>query len=87
MSLQLGSKLLKDFGVMSDDVNFLSQLVRESMELQAQEALSKNDAREFDITKPFQVNTYRLGNLTIWLAGHKNGRVWDFLYYTVTDFS
>ncbi|XP_073267440.1 K(+) efflux antiporter 3, chloroplastic isoform X2 [Populus alba] len=55
MSLQLGSKLLKDFGVMSDDVNFLSQLFRDSMELQAQEALSKNDAREFDITKPLQV--------------------------------
>ncbi|KAF9675746.1 hypothetical protein SADUNF_Sadunf09G0064900 [Salix dunnii] len=55
MSLQLGSKLLKDFGVMSDDVNFLSQLVRDSMELQAQEALSKNDAREFDTTKPLQV--------------------------------
>uniref|UniRef100_A0A6N2L2X3 RCK N-terminal domain-containing protein n=1 Tax=Salix viminalis TaxID=40686 RepID=A0A6N2L2X3_SALVM len=55
MSLQLGSKLLKDFGVMSDDVNFLSQLVRNSMELQAQEALSKNDAREFDTAKPLQV--------------------------------
>lgn len=60
MSLQLGSKLLKDFGVMSDDVNFLSQLFRDSMELQAQEALSKNDAREFDITKPLQV---RVGDL------------------------
>ncbi|KAJ6409396.1 hypothetical protein OIU84_008986 [Salix udensis] len=55
MSLQLGSKLLKDFGVMSDDVNFLSQLVRNSMELQAQEALSKNDAREFDTAKPLQL--------------------------------
>ncbi|KAJ6716423.1 K(+) EFFLUX ANTIPORTER 3 CHLOROPLASTIC [Salix koriyanagi] len=55
MSLQLGSKLLKDFGVMSDDVNFLSQLVRDSMELQAQEALSKNDAQEFDTAKPLQV--------------------------------
>ncbi|KAK1439989.1 hypothetical protein QVD17_05814 [Tagetes erecta] len=34
-SLQLGSRLLKGLGVMSDDVNFLSQLVRDSMELQA----------------------------------------------------
>ncbi|KAJ0010122.1 hypothetical protein Pint_33523 [Pistacia integerrima] len=54
-SLQLGSKLLKGFGVMSDDVSFLSQLVRDSMELQAQEALGKTDGREFDVMKPLQV--------------------------------
>lgn len=54
-SLQLGSKLLKGLGVMSDDVNFLSQLVRDSMELQAQEALSKTEDRELDIMKPLQV--------------------------------
>ena len=36
-SLHLGSKLLKGLGVMSDDVAFLSQLIRDSMELQAQE--------------------------------------------------
>ncbi|XP_044490612.1 K(+) efflux antiporter 3, chloroplastic [Mangifera indica] len=54
-SLQLGSKLLKGFGVMSDDVSFISQLVRDSMELQAQEALSKTDDREFDVMKPLQV--------------------------------
>lgn len=40
---------------MSDDVSFLSQLVRDSMELQAQEALSKTDSREFNIMKPLQV--------------------------------
>ncbi|KAB1206734.1 K(+) efflux antiporter 3, chloroplastic [Morella rubra] len=54
-SLQLGSKLLQGLGVMSDDVSFLSQLVRDSMELQAQEALSKTDGREFNIMKPLQV--------------------------------
>ncbi|KAF3435851.1 hypothetical protein FNV43_RR22943 [Rhamnella rubrinervis] len=54
-SLQLGSKLLKGLGVMSDDVNFLSQLVRDSMELQAQEALTKSDDQDIDIMKPLQV--------------------------------
>lgn len=41
---------------MSDDVTFLSELVRDSMELQAQEELSKTDDREFDIMKPLQVH-------------------------------
>ncbi|XP_057976818.1 K(+) efflux antiporter 3, chloroplastic isoform X2 [Malania oleifera] len=54
-SLQLGSKLLKGLGAMSDDVNFLSQLIRDSMELQAQEALNKTDDRERDVMKPMQV--------------------------------
>ncbi|XP_065626141.1 K(+) efflux antiporter 3, chloroplastic isoform X5 [Quercus suber] len=54
-SLQLGSKLLKGLGLMSDDVNFLSQLFRDSMELQAQEELSKSDDREYEIMKPLQV--------------------------------
>lgn len=54
-SLQLGSKLLKGFGVMSDDVTFLRQLVRNSMEIQAQEVLSQKDDQEFDIMKPLQV--------------------------------
>ncbi|KAM3742562.1 hypothetical protein ACB098_07G077400 [Castanea mollissima] len=54
-SLQLGSKLLKGLGLMSDDVNFLSQLFRDSMELQAQDALSKSDDREFEMMKPLQV--------------------------------
>ncbi|CAN6459446.1 unnamed protein product [Victoria cruziana] len=57
-SLQLGSKLLKGLGAMSDDVSFLSQLVRESMELQAQEALERNDAREYEVLKPLQVRVY-----------------------------
>ncbi|KAK9905227.1 hypothetical protein M0R45_000421 [Rubus argutus] len=50
-SLQLGSKLLKGLGVMSDDVNFLRQIVRDSMEQQAQEAVSKTDDR----LQPLQV--------------------------------
>ncbi|XP_059653131.1 K(+) efflux antiporter 3, chloroplastic [Cornus florida] len=54
-SLQLGSKLLKGLGVMSDDVTFLSQLVRDSMELQAQEEFSKTDDQEADVMKPLQV--------------------------------
>uniref|UniRef100_A0ACD5X6Z8 Uncharacterized protein n=1 Tax=Avena sativa TaxID=4498 RepID=A0ACD5X6Z8_AVESA len=47
-SLQLGSMLMKGLGVMSDDVSFLSKLVRDSMELQAQEALNntKEDTME-----------------------------------------
>ncbi|TXG54108.1 hypothetical protein EZV62_019364 [Acer yangbiense] len=59
-SLQLGSKLLKGFGVMSDDVTFLSQLVRDSMELQAQDALGKTDDREFEIMMPLQVSVSNL---------------------------
>eukprot|EP00257_Ricinus_communis_P004741 XP_002518305.2 K(+) efflux antiporter 3, chloroplastic isoform X1 [Ricinus communis] len=54
-SLQLGSRLLKGLGVMSDDVDFVSQLVRDSMELQAQDALSKTDDRGLNVMKPLQV--------------------------------
>ncbi|CAL5379317.1 unnamed protein product [Camellia sinensis] len=54
-SLQLGSKLLKGLGVMSDDVTFLSQLVRDSMELQAQKALNKTDDQELGVMGPFKV--------------------------------
>ncbi|XP_059289965.1 K(+) efflux antiporter 3, chloroplastic isoform X1 [Lycium ferocissimum] len=54
-SLQLGSKLLKGFGVMSDDVTFLSQLVRDSMELQAQEVVDKSDDQVSKVMKPLQV--------------------------------
>ncbi|VVA38994.1 PREDICTED: K(+) efflux antiporter 3 [Prunus dulcis] len=58
-SLQRGSKLLKGLGVMSDDVNFLRQLFRDSMELQAQ-GVSKTDDREFNSMKPMQ--TMELGS-------------------------
>ncbi|RYR35793.1 hypothetical protein Ahy_A10g050900 isoform C [Arachis hypogaea] len=54
-SLQLGSKLLKGFGVMSDDLAFLSQLIRDSMELQAQEAASFAKCDELNMTKQLQV--------------------------------
>ncbi|KAJ1690522.1 hypothetical protein LUZ63_014677 [Rhynchospora breviuscula] len=54
-SLQLGSMLLKDLGVMSDDVNFLSKLIRDSMELQAQEVLNQTEDLDFDVMKPLQV--------------------------------
>ncbi|XP_066357603.1 LOW QUALITY PROTEIN: K(+) efflux antiporter 3, chloroplastic-like [Miscanthus floridulus] len=54
-SLRLGSILLKGLGVMSDDVSFLSKLVRDSMELQAQEALKDIGDQEVDIMKPLQV--------------------------------
>ncbi|KAG5010479.1 hypothetical protein JHK87_018994 [Glycine soja] len=54
-SLHLGSKLLKGLGVMSDDVAFLSQLIRDSMELQAQEGIGQSEDRGLDIMKPLQV--------------------------------
>lgn len=40
---------------MSDDVTFLSQLVRDSMELQAQEAMSRSVNRDLDAMTPLQV--------------------------------
>lgn len=43
---------------MSDDVTFLSQLVRDSMELQALEAINRTEDRETDIMKPLQVLNY-----------------------------
>ncbi|KAL8097434.1 hypothetical protein AgCh_030532 [Apium graveolens] len=54
-SLQLGSKLLKGLGVMSDDVSFLSQLVRDSMEQQAQSA-DRTAAKETEVMKSMQVS-------------------------------
>lgn len=46
---------------MSDDVSFLSQLVRDSMEQQAQEkALVKTDDQKTEVMKPLQVYTYVL---------------------------
>ncbi|TVU49004.1 hypothetical protein EJB05_00294, partial [Eragrostis curvula] len=53
-SLRLGSILLKGLGVMSDDVSFFSKLVRDSMELQAQEAL-KTIGEQVDTLKPLEV--------------------------------
>lgn len=76
-SLHLGSKLLKGLGVMSDDVAFLSQLIRDSMELQAQEGIGQSDDRGLDIMKPLQVlqnNDLARVNAKIWLK-------WDNLHY------
>lgn len=53
-SLQLGSKLLKGLGVMSDDVSFLSQLVRDSMEQQAQ-SVDRTAGQETEVMKSMQV--------------------------------
>ncbi|XP_031131071.1 K(+) efflux antiporter 3, chloroplastic [Ipomoea triloba] len=90
-SLQLGSKLLKGLGVMSDDVSFLSQLVRDSMELQAQEALGKTDDQD-KVMKPLEV---RVGDLVmakepipdedeIWSMDQKDGNDESFAF-TDTD--
>jgi hypothetical protein len=40
---------------MSDDVSFLSQLVRDSMEQQAEEEISLREYRESNIMEPLQV--------------------------------
>ncbi|KAG0598990.1 hypothetical protein M758_12G118100, partial [Ceratodon purpureus] len=45
-SLQLGSVLLRGLGVMSDDVRFLRQMMRESMELRARETVDKKEKRD-----------------------------------------
>lgn len=47
---------MKGLGVMSDDVSFLSKLVRDSMELQAQEALNKAEDRETTTMESLQVH-------------------------------
>jgi hypothetical protein len=38
--------MLKGLGMMFGDVSFLSQLVRDSMELQTEEAISQREYRE-----------------------------------------
>ncbi|XP_010432131.1 PREDICTED: K(+) efflux antiporter 3, chloroplastic [Camelina sativa] len=53
-SLQLGSKLLTGFGVMSDDVSFLSKVFRDSMEIQAQEEITANENNAVNL-KPMQM--------------------------------
>lgn len=54
-SLQLGSVLLRGLGVLSDDVSFLTRVMRESMELRARVALEKQEEKEEDWLKPFQM--------------------------------
>ncbi|EXB51449.1 K(+) efflux antiporter 3 [Morus notabilis] len=67
-SLQLGSKLLTGLGAMSDDVNFLSQLVRDSMELQAEDSLGKADDRNTEIMKPLQVRVSDFNGVQVPIA-------------------
>lgn len=56
-SLQLGSVLLRGLGVMSDDVRFLRQMMRESMELRAKETVEKKEKRDqSDWLVTFQVH-------------------------------
>ena len=40
---------------MSDQVSFLSRMVLNSMEIQAQDALDKSNEQELEIMKPLQV--------------------------------
>lgn len=42
---------------MSDDVSFIRRLVRDSMEVQAQEAAGQADGEELSVMKPMQVFT------------------------------
>lgn len=56
--------LLRGLGVMSDDVSFFSKLVRDSMELQAQEALNNIENREIDIMKPLEVSGFNPPHLS-----------------------
>ncbi|KAM7264855.1 hypothetical protein ACFE04_002538 [Oxalis oulophora] len=62
-SLKLGSKLLTGFGVMSDDVSFYSNIVRNSMELEAEEELTKVNDQDVDIMKPLQPYKVRVADL------------------------
>jgi hypothetical protein len=58
-SLQLGSVLLRGLGVMSNDVSFLRQMMRESMELRAQETLDKKVGKDSDWLVAFQAKVRR----------------------------
>ncbi|KAL3691276.1 hypothetical protein R1sor_004927 [Riccia sorocarpa] len=61
-SLQLGSILLRGLGVRSDDVSFLRRLMRESMELRAQEALDKKSNDENEYIVQFQTKVRETWN-------------------------
>ncbi|KAL8137307.1 hypothetical protein V2J09_003308 [Rumex salicifolius] len=62
-SLQMGSMLLKGLGVMSDDVAYLSQAVRNSMEIQAQEKGNIIvDENVSDVLKPLEVRATNFVN-------------------------
>lgn len=78
-SLQLGSKLLKGLGVMSDDVSYLSQLVRDSMEQQAQSA-DRAAAKETEAMKSMQVSLLKYKLLQFLLSSFP-ARTLDLVAY------
>lgn len=80
-SLQLGSVLLRGLGVMSDDVRFLRRMMRESMELRAQETVEKKENKETDWLVPFQVHP--LWSSTSLLRNSRMG--WSYIYTTYID--
>lgn len=64
--------------MMSDDVAFLSQLVRDSMEQQAEVAVSLPDYRETKIMEPLQV----LQDDTDIMCSFS---IFNFIFYNVMD--
>lgn len=54
-SLQLGSVLLRGLGVLSDDVSFLTRIMRESLELRARVALERQEERDGAWLSSFQM--------------------------------
>lgn len=64
-SLQLGSVLLRGLGVLSDDVTFLTRIMRESMELRARVALEKKEEKDEDWLTPFQAKVKKTWNTQI----------------------
>lgn len=61
---------------MSDDVRFLRRMMRESIELRAQETMEKKGSKDTDWLAPFQVSHSDL----IHLYGHSN----CFILYPVS---
>lgn len=53
-SLQLGSVLLRGLGVLSDDVSFLTRVMRESLELRARVALERQEEKDGTWLNSFQ---------------------------------
>lgn len=83
-SLQLGSVLLRGLGVMSDDVRFLRRMMRESMELRAQETVEKKENKETDWLVPFQTKvrqTWKNRNMKNDSVKRKNEIINDQAYW------
>eukprot|EP00250_Pteridium_aquilinum_P020013 c24667_g1_i1 orf=705-3422(-) len=54
-SLQLGSVLLRGLGVLSDDVSFLTRVMRESLELRARVAIERQEEKDGAWLNSFQM--------------------------------